>query len=105
MRRKAKNISKCKGVTKKGNRISGDELYKKYSYKGSAAYRRFKGEDVGNGLSDRNLFDYLRSAKRKMDNDFIDTLTPRHMSYIRRCLEGKPGRNHKKKKPTPKGQG
>ena len=102
MRRKSKTISKCKGITKKGNRISGDELYKKYSYKGSAAYRRRIGEDVGTGLSDRNLFDYLRSAKRKMGDDFIDTLTPRHMAYIRRCIEGKPGRNHKKKKPTPR---
>lgn len=78
--------------------------YKRYSYKGSAAYRRRKGEAVGNGLSDRNLFDYLRSAKRKMGDDFIDTLTPRHMAYIRRCIEGKPGRNQKRKSLPLKGK-
>lgn len=103
MRRKARTIFRSNGTTKKGNRISGNELYRKYSYKGSVAYRRAKGEDVGNGLTDRNLFDYLRSAHRKMGNDFVDTLTPRHMGRIRRFINGKPGKNHKKPKPEAQG--
>lgn len=100
MHRKAKTIFRNNGITKNGSYISGDELYGKYSYKGSTAYRRLKGKNVNNSPSERNLFDYLYSAQRKMGDDFIDTVTPRHMERIRRFIKGKPGKNHKKNKNT-----
>ena len=92
---KAVNIFKCSGVTKKGNRINANELYKKYSYKGSAAYQNRKAAINGGKHIEGNLFDYLKASKRIIGDNFVDSITPRHMARIRRFINGKQGKHHK----------
>ena len=87
-------LFKCSGVTKKGNRINANELYKKYSYKGSAAYQNIKTAN-GNKHIEGNLFDYLKASKRIIGDNFVDSITPRHMARIRRFINGKQGKHHK----------
>ena len=95
MHRKAVTIFKCSGVTKKGNRINANELYKKYSYKGSAAYQNRKAAINGGKHIEGNLFDYLKASKRIIGDNFVDSITPRHMARIRRFINGKQGKHHK----------
>ncbi|OAB33136.1 hypothetical protein PMSD_15600 [Paenibacillus macquariensis subsp. defensor] len=72
--RKLKTITKNKGYTKKGNRISSENVYLKYSIKGSR---------VGKG----NFISYVKRAERIFDNEkAIGRVAKNHMQKIRRRL-------------------
>lgn len=85
MYRKVRSISSCAGVTKKGNRISNERLYKLYSIKGSSFYR--KRENKNEDYRDMNFLDYVHTSQIKCNTGFIDTVTPRHMQKIKAALK------------------
>lgn len=87
--RKAQTIADMGGFTPKGNRASGKNLYSRYSIKGSSYYRKAQGKNVGNSYSERNFLDYVHSARCKMGDAFVDTITPRHMQRIRKAISAK----------------
>ena len=78
--RKAKTITRNGGMTPGGRKISGRNLYERYSIKGANSKR-------GNFLT------YVNRAKREYGNDeLIDRDTKRHMQKIRKALRQSTGR-------------
>ena len=81
MYRKLKTIVNSKGYTRRGNRISCQNLYEKYSVKG--AWKR----DV-NGHIKGNFLTYVQRAQKIFGEDEpIDRKTRKHMLKIRRVLD------------------
>ena len=82
MRRKAKTISMSDGFTKRGNRISNEELYKKYSIRGASSKKgnfltyvnramdnkRFGGDEPLNQVSKRNMHKLRFFLKKNYKN-------------------------------------
>ena len=82
--RKARNIVKSGWRTSKGNKITGEKLYKIYSVRGSVNYRIRKNKEVEmQNIRERNFFDYLNDTKKKAsDRNFEEKVTERHMRKI-----------------------
>lgn len=82
--RKARNIVKSDWRTSKGNKITGERLYKIYSVRGSVNYRIRKNKEVEmQNIRERNFFDYLNDTKKKAsDRNFEEKVTERHMRKI-----------------------
>jgi len=78
-------IANNDGITSKGTRASGKNLYQKYTIKGSLYDREARGEEVDHSnYKERNFLDYVRQAKKIFGDIFIDTVTPRHMYKIKK---------------------
>lgn len=90
--RKLRTIVKNNGVTREGRRISCENLYKRYSYKGSRDYQKRKAKRTGVPLKKNelrgNFLDYVTKAQIKFYGEPIDTATKRHMQKIRKKLKG-----------------
>lgn len=84
MYRKARTIVKSHGITSKGNRISGTELYKKYSIRGvQGKYKKEANEPE----KVRNFISYvMRAEKVFSDEPEISKLRKRHLAKIRKEL-------------------
>lgn len=87
MRRSAKRITKGDGHTKNGNRISGKNLYKKYSVRGAGIKKREEKEEKKPG---GNFLTYVYRAQE--ENRFgpckdIAVITDRNMAKIRGFLK------------------
>lgn len=77
MYRKAKNIAKAGGFTRKGNHISCENLYRRYSERGASR-------------SPGNFLTYVSHAEKEYGpNEVITRDTKRHMQKIRKALKGK----------------
>lgn len=89
--RKAKTIVRNKGISSRGNRISCQNLYQRYSYKGSLSYCKKKKDTIKD--KDKklkgNFLDYVGRAQREFLNDPITLGTKRHMQKIRKALKSK----------------
>ena len=95
--RKLCTIIKNNGFTYKHNRISGKNLYDRYSYKGSIYYkkRKYKHTISNNDTKQTpkinteqgNFIDYVIRAQKKFINDPIDIINKRHMQKIRKVLQ------------------
>lgn len=90
--RKLRTIVKDQGVTPNNHRISGKNLYQKYSYKGSRYYlkRKAKRERIPLTKDEMrgNFLDYVFRSQKKFDGEPINTATKRHMQKIRKRLKG-----------------
>lgn len=88
--RKLRTIVKDQGVTPNNHRISGKNLYQKYSYKGSRHYLKRKAQKAGITLKQDemhgNFLDYVSRSQKKFDGEPIHTATKRHMQKIRKRL-------------------
>lgn len=88
--RKLRTIVKNNGYTKKNRRISGKNLYKNYSYKGSLGYLRRKAKKTGEQFDkDKyrgNFIDYVNRAQKKFKDEPVASATKRHMQKIRKRL-------------------
>lgn len=88
--RKLRTIVKNNGYTRKGKRISGENLYKNYSYKGSRGYLRRKAKKEGRRLDKNemrgNFLDYVERSQKNFSGEPIDSATKRHMQKIRKEL-------------------
>lgn len=83
--RKARTIARNNGFTRNGTRASGENLYQKYTIKGSVFDREAHGEEVDHSnYKERNFLDYVHQAKEVFGDLFIDTVTPRHMHKIKK---------------------
>ena len=91
MYRKLRTIVKNQGVTSNEHRISGKNLYQKYSYKGSLHYLTKISKKTGIPLSKDelrgNFLDYVFRAQKKFSNEPIDAATKKHMQKIRKRLK------------------
>ena len=77
MYQKIKTIRKNNGYTRKGNKISNENLYKHYS---------IKGIHGGNG----NFLSYVKRAKSCFgNNENIEVSTKNHMQKISKALKSK----------------
>ena len=89
--RKLRTIVKDQGMTRNNHRISGKNLYLKYSYKGSRYYLKRKAHRVGIPITkydmSGNFLDYVARAQKKMSGEPIDAATKRHMQKIRKKLK------------------
>lgn len=89
--RKLRTIVKDQGITPNNRRISGKNLYQKYSYKGSRYYLKGKAQRTGIPLTEDdmsgNFLDYVFRSQKKFDGEPIDTATKRHMQKIRKQLK------------------
>ena len=89
--RKLRTIVKDQGVTPNNHRISGKNLYQKYSYKGSRYYLKRKAKRAQIPLTKDemrgNFLDYVFRSQKKFDGEPIDTATKRHMQKIRKRLK------------------
>ena len=94
MYRKLRTIVTNQGITPNNRRISGKNLYQKYSYKGSRYYIKRKAQRTGIPLTKHdmsgNFLDYVFRSKKKFDNKLIETITKRHMQKIRKRLKNIP---------------
>ena len=92
--RKLRTIIKNNGVTPKNRRISGKNLYKKYSYKGSLGYLKRRAKRTGLPLKKSeihgNFLDYVARAQGQFAGEPIDTVSKSHMQKIRKKLKGVP---------------
>lgn len=90
--RKLRTIVKDQGVTPNNHRISGKNLYQKYSYKGSRYYLKRKAKRARIPLTKDemrgNFLDYVFRSQKKFDGEPINTATKRHMQKIRKRLKG-----------------
>ena len=78
MYKKVRSITKHKGITHKGNKISCKQLYLKYSERGAKCSETSKG----------NFLSYVNRAKHIFKGDTqIDRGTKRHMQKIRKRLK------------------
>lgn len=88
--RKLRTIVKDQGVTPNNHRISGENLYQKYSYKGSQYYLKRKAQRTGIPLTKANMrgnfLDYVFRSQQKLDGEPINIVTKRHMQKIRKKL-------------------
>ena len=88
--RKLRTIVKDQGVTPNNHRISGKNLYQKYSYKGSQYYLKRKAKRTGISPTKANMrgnfLDYVFRSQQKLDGEPINTVTKRHMQKIRKKL-------------------
>ena len=94
MYRKINTIVKDGGYTPTHKRISGKNLYLKYSYKGSQAYLKKVAKKTGIPLDKKqtrgNFLDYVARAKREFrefHGEEIDITTKKHMQKIRKRLK------------------
>lgn len=94
--RKVRTIIKSGGHTRKGHQISCRNLYEKYSYKGSAVYRKKRAQKTGVPLNEDqksgNFHDYVSRAKAVFhdiptDKVTIGAATRRHMQKIKKQLK------------------
>lgn len=77
--RKLRTIVRSEGVTKNGNRVSCQNIYKKYSIKGAS---------VGQKHRDGNFITYVMKAERVFkDEKAVALIRQRHMQKIRRQLK------------------
>lgn len=77
MYRKIDTIVRCKGITKKGNRIPMDTLYKKYSFYGEKPTKAHMG----------NFLTYINRAKKVFGPDeAIDRSTKRHWGKLQKRI-------------------
>ena len=92
--RKAKTIIDNNGITKKNNRISAENLYMKYSYKGSIMYNKRRanrtGEPYNKNLVKGNFIDYVQRSQTEFCDDPIDRSTCKHMIKIKQRLKKTP---------------
>lgn len=91
MYQKLRTIVKDQGITPYNHRISGKNLYRKYSYKGSRYYLMGKAKRTGTPLAKDeirgNFLDYVFRSQKKLNGEPIDTATKRHMQKIRKQLK------------------
>ena len=77
--RKLRTVVQSNGVTKKGNRVSCRNIYKKYSVKGAS---------VGQRHQDGNFITYVMKAERIFKGEkTVALIRQRHMQKIRRQLK------------------
>ena len=92
--RKLRTIVKDQGYTPNNRRISGKNLYKRYSYKGSLGYLKKKVKKTGKPLDKNqahgNFLDYVAKNQKEFVGEPIDVATKRHMQKIRKKLKGIP---------------
>ena len=82
MYRKAKTIIRQGGISPKGNRITGKELYKRYSYKGAKGFDRKTKKPL------RNFISYVQRAEKIFGPDeAVDLVGKRHMQKISKRLK------------------
>lgn len=87
MYKKIKGIERCKGVTKKGNRISYKNLYKTYTQKGRYGYKNRNEKTHRDGNFFTHVYksnEIFNGNKKSAERDPIDRATKRHMLKIRR---------------------
>lgn len=89
--RKLRTIVNSNGYTYKKHRISGSNLYKNYTYKGSLGYLRRRAKKIGEQLDkDKyrgNFIDYVNRAQKKFKDEPVASATKRHMQKIRKRLK------------------
>ena len=87
MRRKIDGIERCNGVTYKGNRISYDKVYKKYSRKGLTGDKK-RG----------NFISYVRLSSRVFKGEKnISDIEKNHMRKIASVIKQKHIKYNKEK--------
>ncbi len=96
MYRKIRTITKRGGFTSKNTRISKENLYMLYSYKGSQAYikrmHRKKGIPYDRKQHLGNFLDYVAKANSRsgFNGQLTDNISRRHMFKIRKYLNKRP---------------
>ncbi len=88
MYRKAKTISKNGGYTSHGIKISGKNLYERYSIKGvQSAVKGMNNKEIKYRYRNGNFLSYLQRARKEYGkDDFVDLITKRHMQKIKKAL-------------------
>ena len=93
MHRKAKTITRSDGYTSSGTKISPRNLYERYSIKGAFHSQKSNNKQPSEDKkkqSSGNFLTYVLRARKEFGNDgFEELITKRHMSKIRKALEGK----------------
>lgn len=80
MYKKLKNVIKNNGITKKGNKVSFENLYRVYSVKGSKSQK-------GSKLAKGNFISYVKRAEKIfVDERNIGIVKRRHMQKIRKQI-------------------
>lgn len=89
--RKLRTIINNQGYSPQNKRISGKNLYKKYSYKGSRRYQKTLAKKEERPIEEKlgygNFFDYVAEAKEKFGEETVAIVMRRHMQKIRKQLD------------------
>lgn len=89
--RKLRTIINNQGYSSQNKRISGKNLYKKYSYKGSRRYQKTLAKKEERPIEEKlgygNFFDYVAEAKEKFGEETVAIVMRRHMQKIRKQLD------------------